>query len=152
MTYNGHRLAFKTNHVSSQKIENAAPFRSSDIRLPTYLQAERKASPFVGPSNYASFETYNKQNKAICPTKIVQDNAASTTGSRCVHMVGHARVYIPAFEKPAERRKLVEQTKDLGYRPRAGITPGLSRSSLRNTTSMKDIVHSRIGKKNLVAT
>ena len=49
-------------------------------------------------------------------------------------MVGHHRVYIPAFERPNERRKLVEHTKDPGYRPRAGITPGLSCSSLTKTT------------------
>ena len=152
MTYNGHRLAFKTNHVSSQKIQNALPFRSSTIRLPEYRLNERKMSPFVGPSNYASFESFVKLHKSPCPTKIVQDSAGPNPGNRCVNMIGHARVYIPAFEKPQERRKLVEQTKDLGYRPRAGITPGLSSSSLGKTSVVKDMLSSRLSKKNLTTT
>ena len=119
ITYDGKPLNFRTSHVSAHKIQKVLPFRSSEVRLPFYHGNERRQSPFVGPSNYEHQEAFNKIHPSPCIVKFKPDSAQS--GNECFTMVGNQRVYIPAFEKPAERRRLIESTKDLSYLPRASI-------------------------------
>lgn len=86
---------------------------------------ERRQSPFVGPHNYECIESFNKLNKSPCLAKMMPDEAS---GNHCINMIGNTRVYVPAFEKPHERRQLIHQTRDLQFKPRAGVVSGLNRT------------------------
>ena len=122
VTYTGKPADFRTIHVSSKKIQKVLPFRSSNVRLPQYRIDERRQSPFVGPHNYNAIESFKMMNTQPCMVSFKPD---CTNGSDCFSIVGGARVYIPAFEKPKERRRLIEQTQDISLLPRAPLPKGL---------------------------
>jgi len=114
--------------VSSDRIQKILPFRSSNIRLPEYRINERRQSPFVGPHNYNIAESFNKINQSPCMSTFKPD---CTNGSDCFNLVGNSRVYNPGFEKPKERKRLIEQTQDLSILPRAPLPKSLKGCLIR---------------------
>ena len=76
-------------------------------------------------------------------SKMVPD---TTSGSSCVNLIGNQRVYIPAFEKCGDRKKLIEKTKDLSYRPRGAIPSGLKLSTNDKMSTNRDLKSVQVGK------
>ena len=84
MTYSGKQLAFKTNHVSSERIQKVLPFRSSNVRLPEYRKNERRQSPFAGPSTYNHHDSFGSIHPYPC---LVKYNKPSHGDSDCFNMI-----------------------------------------------------------------
>ena len=106
------------------------------MRFPEYHIAERKMSPFVAPNNYDHHTSFNMIHKSPCSVKFYPD---CTQGSDCFTLVGGTtRIYAPAFEKPNERRKLIEKTKDLSCLPRAPLPRGLNSTTVSSAGAGKE--------------